>query len=436
VLLDCNQENGRQIFKRISIVYDRGLQTYKEYAERGIQLDGTHLTSSTKGVMLSIIGKDGNNQIFTIAICVVAIENQDNWIWFLNHFRESLQITNLDGSPKWIISDQGKGLTSAVSHVFPESTHCFCYRHYLSNLFKNLKISSKKGKGKLIYDLLWKLGKSWDKISYEATLKRITSILPQVAEYIGQLPAHCISLVHSKVCRYGVLTSNNAESWNNMVKELRDKPILEMLISIEELVCRRHFERKQSAAKMNNQSYTKIAKKWLDSYHEIILGNLKEMYSFNYTQYTQEQFILEMVSKSNNKSEKIVLSTKKTLSGYFGECDCGFPFIYQFPCLHLYFIIFKRKLPLDNFISYIWKASTYKSAYFEATNEHCVTLMNHCCESDVIIYPPVFEKRIGRPKKKRIPSQVELEEIAPKKRSLVTCKRCGGKGHMQKTCRN
>ena len=45
-------------------------------------LDGCFLKGYYGGKLLSVVGQDGNNQIFVTAYAIVDVENKDNWKWF------------------------------------------------------------------------------------------------------------------------------------------------------------------------------------------------------------------------------------------------------------------------------------------------------------------------------------------------------------------
>ncbi|CAN0846708.1 hypothetical protein LINGRAHAP2_LOCUS4575 [Linum grandiflorum] len=69
-------------------------------------LDGCFLKGEVKGMLLSAVGKDGNNQMFPICWAVVEGENRDSWNWFLQLVQEELGMA--DGTGWSIISDQQK----------------------------------------------------------------------------------------------------------------------------------------------------------------------------------------------------------------------------------------------------------------------------------------------------------------------------------------
>ena len=48
-----------------------------------VGLDGCHLKGKFGGHILSSIARDGNDNIFPVALHVVEQENKDSWVWFL-----------------------------------------------------------------------------------------------------------------------------------------------------------------------------------------------------------------------------------------------------------------------------------------------------------------------------------------------------------------
>ncbi|CAN1177655.1 hypothetical protein LINPERHAP2_LOCUS33221 [Linum perenne] len=69
-------------------------------------LDGCFLKGEVKGMLLSVVGKDGNNQIYPIAWAVVEGENRSSWTWFIDNVREQLDMA--DGTGWSVIFDQQK----------------------------------------------------------------------------------------------------------------------------------------------------------------------------------------------------------------------------------------------------------------------------------------------------------------------------------------
>ena len=65
-----------------------------------ICVDGAHLKGQFPGVLLTAVGKDGNNNIFPVAWAVVEIENVETWTWFLNLLIEDLK--SVSSSSSWV----------------------------------------------------------------------------------------------------------------------------------------------------------------------------------------------------------------------------------------------------------------------------------------------------------------------------------------------
>ena len=76
-----------------------------------IGLDGCHLKGRFSGQLLSAIAKDGNDNIFLVAMAVVEQENKDSWTWFLEQFVDD--IGRLEELNLVFISDRQKVLSSS-----------------------------------------------------------------------------------------------------------------------------------------------------------------------------------------------------------------------------------------------------------------------------------------------------------------------------------
>ena len=96
------------------------------YCRPLLGLNGTHLKSKYKGILLAATATDANGQLFPLAYAIVSIENDDNWLWFLRLLREVIEANapmfltsgNQDESLVFL-SDRQKGLLEGVERVFP-----------------------------------------------------------------------------------------------------------------------------------------------------------------------------------------------------------------------------------------------------------------------------------------------------------------------------
>jgi hypothetical protein len=57
-----------------------------------IGLDGCFLKGPYKGQLLSAISRDGNNNMYPVALVVVEAKTKDSWIWFIESLLSDLGI--------------------------------------------------------------------------------------------------------------------------------------------------------------------------------------------------------------------------------------------------------------------------------------------------------------------------------------------------------
>ena len=83
-------ENAEPNFKRMYIRYNVQKVGFLGGCRPFVRLDGCHLKGRFGGQLLSAIAKDGNDNIFPVAMVVVEQENKDSWIWFLKQFADDI----------------------------------------------------------------------------------------------------------------------------------------------------------------------------------------------------------------------------------------------------------------------------------------------------------------------------------------------------------
>ncbi|WOK93653.1 hypothetical protein Cni_G02353 [Canna indica] len=107
--------NLEAIFKRFYVGFEALRSGFLRGCRLVISLDGCFLKTQIGGQLLSDIGRDGNNQMFSIAWAVVEGENQDSWTWFLERLALDLRITN--GFEMTVISDQQKRVVKSTTEA-------------------------------------------------------------------------------------------------------------------------------------------------------------------------------------------------------------------------------------------------------------------------------------------------------------------------------
>ncbi|KAK4384334.1 hypothetical protein Sango_3071100 [Sesamum angolense] len=171
--------------------------------------------------------RDGNDNMFPIAMAVVQSENRETWSWFVGELLDD--IGGL-GTSKWsFISDRQKGLIEALKDLVPDSEHRFCIRH----MYQNFKL---KFKSEELKEYFWKAASTANRKDFEKYMKKIEEINPKISDDVETAsdwlkkisPEHWARSffpVHSKC---DILVNNLCESFNNYILEARDKPIISM----------------------------------------------------------------------------------------------------------------------------------------------------------------------------------------------------------------
>ena len=82
-----------------------------------IGLNGYHLTGAYPGICLTVVDKNGNNNIYLLAWVVVDVEEHQTWAWFLSQLKYALGFET--GKGYAFMSDRHKGLIKALDDIVP-----------------------------------------------------------------------------------------------------------------------------------------------------------------------------------------------------------------------------------------------------------------------------------------------------------------------------
>ncbi|XP_062085836.1 uncharacterized protein LOC133791943 [Humulus lupulus] len=185
-------------FKRIFVCYkrvkDRLLSGYRLF----FGLDGCHLKSPYKGILLSAVRLDANMQFYLIAYAIVEAENNDSWKCFIQHLTEQIG-EHAPASHAWcIMSDRQKEFgTSDLKNMFWATTETGNIAHF-QHIMDQIKEFNKD-----VYKWLSDIDpKHWSMSCFDSNAK----------------------VEHSK--------NNHVESFNDWIEEVQFKPPIEFLEGI------------------------------------------------------------------------------------------------------------------------------------------------------------------------------------------------------------
>nr|XP_043639110.1 uncharacterized protein LOC122610182 [Erigeron canadensis] len=128
-----------------------------------IFVDGTHLKGSYKGKLLTVVTKNANGQLLSVAFALVDEESNESWGWFLNLFEEHVRLQRQ--GDLCIISDRHQGILNTVNQI-DGWHHRYCLRHVCSNVnshFKNRRIKN----------LAWVIGSTSQSSKYTWAINQV-----------------------------------------------------------------------------------------------------------------------------------------------------------------------------------------------------------------------------------------------------------------------
>ncbi|XP_028075294.1 uncharacterized protein LOC114277595 [Camellia sinensis] len=168
--------------------------------------------------------------LFPVAFAIVDSDTTANWLWFLHELGKVVdgkrQITS--------ILDRNLGLLEAMPKVFPSAHYGYCLQHLKSNLRNRMKEIDNGFRDHLVSSL--------GDCAYEPTV-------------VGGM-------------RYGEMTSNAAESFNNWIKEARNLPITQKVDTIRTQLIRQMSARHDQANKWNELICLTFETMLMDSFND------------------------------------------------------------------------------------------------------------------------------------------------------------------------
>ncbi|XP_059461803.1 uncharacterized protein LOC132190770 [Corylus avellana] len=326
------------LFQRMYICLDAFKKGFRHGCRPIICLDACHLNGQYGGQLLCAIGKDGNDDMFPIAIDVAEAEATDSWKWFITILLEDL--CGPEGGLGWtIMSDRQKGLGTAVEVVLPHAEHRFCVRHLHANL------KAKGYTGKAMKDQLWGAAYAANVYAFDHHMQNILSMEKGVHDYLSGVPKASWSR-HAFSCQIksDMLLNNLAESFNAWIKEVRSKPILTILEEIRLQIMARFQQKRNGIWSTHYTICPKIQKK------------LERSKSDARNCISRWQNELEFEIEHIYEPRRLVQLDHHT-------CTCGRWQVSGIPCSHACATIYMHKQKPEDYLDDYYKMDKYMQGY-------------------------------------------------------------------------
>ncbi|KAM0065384.1 putative Zinc finger, SWIM-type [Helianthus debilis subsp. tardiflorus] len=224
-----------------------------------------------------------------------------------------------------------------------------------------------------------------------------------------------------------MLLNNMCEVYNGKIVEGRDKPIISALEYIREYLMRRIVTVLNVIDKSEG-----LLTPWATEQFEII----KKEATFYHVQWNRGEFY-EVSGKPNHA--RVVNLEKRT-------CSCRRWEITGMPCRHAVAALWEmgvtggRVGALESWVYPVYKLERWKLVYSHKINPINGRSMWVKVQCPITITPPKHHTPVGRPKKARKRSAVEMEDLAltrklTRKNTKGKCTKCGANGNNIRTCK-
>ncbi|XP_021844717.2 uncharacterized protein [Spinacia oleracea] len=373
-----------------------------------IGIDGAHLSGFFKGILLSALGIDGNNEIFLLAYGVVDTESQESWNYFMRNLRALFEREGCSRDDWTFISDRMRGVDLAVHENFPRATRRCCAQH----LYMNCKNGG--WSGELFHKLFWIAANAYNPYVYNKAIEKITEFDPNATKYLDTCTEQWSRHQFDPLVCCDHNTTNYVESFNALTKPYRDLPLLSLFEAIREWAMERIGVRFDKAANMEPNHLTDYAK------HEMELRSAESRF-----RYSTACGGGELEVKDGNVKFPVKLHNR--------TCGCGVWQVSGMPCKHGLRVIYNQRLDPVDFVSTYFKGAAYKQAYAE--HMHPMADPTQWPGSTLpTIKPPGIKRSAGRPQKKRRRGAMEARKR--KRNTSVKCSKCKEMDHNARTCKS
>ncbi|XP_023761534.1 uncharacterized protein LOC111909973 [Lactuca sativa] len=407
------QNNSTVVFERFYVSFKGVIDGWLDGCRKVIGIDGCFLKGICKGELLSVVGRDGNNNIYPIAWAVVNVENKNTWKWLLENLMEDIDEGG-NGNGITLMSDGHKGIMEAVKERCPEVEHRLCARHILANFHK-------KFKGECYIKPYWRAVKATTIPKFELAMEEIKSFDVGAYDYLIKRDPKCWSRAFIKVgMGCDAMENGVSESFNADIEEARKKPLITMLEDIRVFVMERLYMQKGKGLGWDLAICPTIRRK---------LGKLKKLRRFwaSYVSGYKQFEVLQCNERYGVDLEK-------------RECGCRCWQLTGIPCVHAICVISSLNLDPEEFVAEWFTKSAFLRAYeytIHPLNDS--TLWPHMPDFHQIL-PPIRRRLHGRPCVKRKRHQAE-NELSGNTRHTISrasvqhrCTICNETGHNKVTC--
>ena len=402
------QEN---CFQRLFVAFRASIYGFIHACRPLLELDKANLKGKYLGSLLCASAVDADDALFPLAIGIVDVESDENWMWFMSELRKLLGV-NTENMPRLtILSERQMGIVEAVETHFPSAFHGFCLRYISENFrdtFKNTKL----------VNIFWNAVYALTAVEFESKISEMVEISQDVISWFQQFPPQLWAVAYFEGVRYGHFTLGVTELLYNWALECHELPIVQMMEHIRHQLISWFNERRDMGIRLTSILVPSAEKR--------ILEAIADARCYQVLRANEVEFEIVSTERTN------IVDIRTRI------CSCRRWQIYGLPCAHAAAALISCGHNVQLFAEPCFTVASYRETYSQLINpipdkslwmEQGEVTEGGSAKVDTAIRPPKTRRPPGRPKKKVL----RVENFKRPKR-VVQCGRCHMLGHSQKKC--
>ncbi|XP_022893941.1 uncharacterized protein LOC111408408 [Olea europaea var. sylvestris] len=383
------------------LAFGASIRGYLHYMRPVICVDSSHLKGPYKGTLLLTTAQDANKQIYPLAWGIVDTEMNRLWMWFLSNLKDLIG----DSDELVFVSDRKNSTENAIAHLFPRAHHGCCIWHMEKNLIQRYNNASS------IF-LFKRAVRTYRNEKFERLMRQLRRVSARAYRYLERAGFPFWSRALFVGQRYNILTNNNTESLNSMLRHARSLPITCLVEHIRHTMQKWFYERQASATACNT----------------VLSPTMENELWTTFEAGTR----LQAHGLTNNLTQVGISNNTDIIDFFEKTCTCREFQLNRMSCVHATRAACLRGKSLYDLSSPYYTSEYWKGAYGKAIYpiQREVDWNVSPEITGTPIMPPSVRRPPGRPPTQRKRSRHEYTT------RLRKCTRCGGLGHNRTTCLN
>ncbi|XP_021736451.1 uncharacterized protein LOC110703001 [Chenopodium quinoa] len=223
----------------------------------------------------------------------------------------------------------------------PKAEKRFCVRHIWTN-FK-LQFS-----GATFKELFWNAARATIMFDFEVSMESCKFLSKDAYEYLANIPKQYWSRhAFSPNCKSNMLPLNNVyETFNAIIKDARDKPILTQMEWMRRYMMKRNSKKWEAVLKMEGKLMPYVTK---------VFEGLEKAARYCIVQVSRG----ELYEVELNADQVLVDLEQRT-------CRCYHWQLTGIPCVHAYACMLDKRVDPEDYVDFAYSRDTYMLAYEDA----------------------------------------------------------------------